>query len=755
MKTRIHAVRSTKLLAAILALGMVHGFLQAQPIPINNRLDGNTIIGTAEVLDGLTNGYFVVATSQGIYVAQYAFFQYYEKTYTVPAGRSIETIAPKGKSPFLIIALLDDGTVLEIDFTDFSHQAPTVTTLGQLGSAALGTSREKIIGDALYALGPSLYVSRDTGKTWQIDSAGLGSGVYFRDIALDTSQNVYAATTVGLFKQNPDSSFWHKNTTLTNPPSLSTVFIDRLNRIFVVGNSGNIVFSTDNGVSWNFDTAGIGALSLSRFSDDKFGNIYATAAFGSIYKSVGGTGPWTRIDAGILAITVNPPIINAITGDSIVVAATSFGVFATPDQGNTWYESNGGIQAESFYGFAKNNPNRILVSTDLGIYYNDAGDTAWHKSFPQSGYLGSLPINKDTSGRLYTVLRNPIPGSSALGPIYKSTDNGLTWIADTMGLSATTGNVFFVDERGGEHIGSSYNGTNYYGWVYAQDSSGNWIFDTTGIPLGSFSYASSFGTDRAGLIYLSGTYPGNPRVLHRSISGGTWTVDTVGLPSSVHFFYTMKEGKVGEVLGTNDHVMYRRSAGVWNQVPLPSSNIFKFTVDKSGTIFIVNTALVGIFLTDVGISMSTDNGASWTILTHDTVQVDALHSRGDTSYALLQNGGLYVLTKNGVVAGVLNRQTSLLPSMYELRQSYPNPFNPTATIHYNLSTQSHVSLKVYNLLGQAVATLTNGIEMAGYKEVQWNAANFASGVYFYRLEATSLSNPSRTFTQVKKMMLLK
>ena len=68
---------------------------------------------------------------------------------------------------------------------------------------------------------------------------------------------------------------------------------------------------------------------------------------------------------------------------------------------------------------------------------------------------------------------------------------------------------------------------------------------------------------------------------------------------------------------------------------------------------------------------------------------------------------------------------------------------------------SRVSLKIYNLLGGVVATLVNGIEGAGYKSVEWNALRCASGVYFYRLEATPVSHPSKRFVEVKKMALVK
>jgi hypothetical protein len=96
-----------------------------------------------------------------------------------------------------------------------------------------------------------------------------------------------------------------------------------------------------------------------------------------------------------------------------------------------------------------------------------------------------------------------------------------------------------------------------------------------------------------------------------------------------------------------------------------------------------------------------------------------------------------------------------LPSVYVLEQCYPNPFNPVTIIKYQLPTDSKVTLIIYNLLGQVVNTLTDELQSGGYKSVQWDANNAASGIYFYRLETTSVADPSKSFTQVKKMILLK
>jgi hypothetical protein len=94
-----------------------------------------------------------------------------------------------------------------------------------------------------------------------------------------------------------------------------------------------------------------------------------------------------------------------------------------------------------------------------------------------------------------------------------------------------------------------------------------------------------------------------------------------------------------------------------------------------------------------------------------------------------------------------------MPTIYKLSQNYPNPFNPTTMIEYEIPQSGEVSLEVYNILGEKIATLVNEVKEAGFYTVQWNGkdanqARVASGVYFYRVHAGS-------FSSVKKMMLLK
>ncbi len=108
---------------------------------------------------------------------------------------------------------------------------------------------------------------------------------------------------------------------------------------------------------------------------------------------------------------------------------------------------------------------------------------------------------------------------------------------------------------------------------------------------------------------------------------------------------------------------------------------------------------------------------------------------------------------NGTLTAV-EEPASEIPKEFSLKQNFPNPFNPSTTLQYSLPITSRVSLRVYNALGQVVAELVNREQAAGWYGVKWNA-EVSSGIYFYRINAVSTTDPNNHFVQVKKMLLLK
>jgi len=96
----------------------------------------------------------------------------------------------------------------------------------------------------------------------------------------------------------------------------------------------------------------------------------------------------------------------------------------------------------------------------------------------------------------------------------------------------------------------------------------------------------------------------------------------------------------------------------------------------------------------------------------------------------------------------VGNSTKEIPNSYSLSQNYPNPFNPTTKINFALPKQGLVTLKIYDVLGREVRTLVNEVKSAGQYSVDFNASEFSSGVYFYKLE-------SGTFSETKRMLLIK
>jgi hypothetical protein len=95
-----------------------------------------------------------------------------------------------------------------------------------------------------------------------------------------------------------------------------------------------------------------------------------------------------------------------------------------------------------------------------------------------------------------------------------------------------------------------------------------------------------------------------------------------------------------------------------------------------------------------------------------------------------------------------DRPEVALPTVTELCQNYPNPFNASTLISYQLPTDSHVKLEVYNISGQTVATLVNSEQQAGHRSAIWEASRSSSGIYFYKLTAGD-------YTEIKTMTLLR
>lgn len=116
------------------------------------------------------------------------------------------------------------------------------------------------------------------------------------------------------------------------------------------------------------------------------------------------------------------------------------------------------------------------------------------------------------------------------------------------------------------------------------------------------------------------------------------------------------------------------------------------------------------------------------------------------------NGGFWSIA-GGIVTSVEKIESESFPKEFRLEQNYPNPFNPATTIIFILPKSSDVTIKIFDLKGREIATLVNEEMQPGEYQIVFEAQDFPSGVYFYRIKTST--EGSSTFVRTRKMLLLK
>ncbi|HMN24571.1 MAG TPA: T9SS type A sorting domain-containing protein [Ignavibacteriaceae bacterium] len=358
----------------------------------------------------------------------------------------------------------------------------------------------------------------------------------------------------------------------------------------------------------------------------------------------------------------------------------------------------------------------IFKSTDLGFSWNESGlTTHWIISFA-----------KDNSGNIYTAT----VGSQFGSGVYKSTDGGSNWNKVWDALSGM--NCVYVDQSEYVYVGLNYTSTQ--GGIFRSiDGGANWqqIFNQT-----ENVYAVTKLSSGRILVASYG------KVFYSDNDGSSWNSTSNGLVSST-----------------------------------PSA----FAINNQNEVFL-STLGYGIYKsTDNGINWANKTGASWeySSLIINTDGSMYAGTKGNYVYCSLNNGDNWELVKSGMgedkyVLSLLTNSTGYLfagmdyyglyksvnkvvtdvedvdeiPMEFSLQQNYPNPFNPSTKISWQSPVGNHQTLKVYDILGNEVATLVNEYRSAGRYEIEFNPLKLSSGIYFYTLRTGN-------FVQTKKMILLK
>ena len=188
----------------------------------------------------------------------------------------------------------------------------------------------------------------------------------------------------------------------------------------------------------------------------------------------------------------------------------------------------------------------------------------------------------------------------------------------------------------------------------------------------------------------------------------------------------------------------RRATFEWNHTATATKYMLQiatsgqvYTPADSMGAFVMQNVVFDTTVTDTAVQLSTPLAASTKYYWH----VAGINANGMGEYS----DSVIFTTGSGILAV---KSTAQLPKEFALSQNYPNPFNPTTMVKYSLPKAQFVTLKVYNVLGQEVATLVEAQQSAGYYQVSFNADRLASGIYFYVLRTNN-------YSATRKMMFLK
>ena len=484
---------------------------------------------------------------------------------------------------------------------------------------------------------------------------------------------------------------------------------------------GWIFSSTNGGMAWTQPNPGWGGRILS-------------ASGGSLLSSGGGFSlstdsgtSWAVKDSGLTETYV---IALAASGGNIVAATIGGGVFRSTNGGEVWSEANDGmlgVSAKDLVPLTSQGGAQLFVGTDQGIYVSTNGGGNWTSvgaGLPRPS-LGSLDVAHDSAGG--TTL---IAGYAWHG-LWLSTDGGSSWARRYTGLTWEPG-IWSVVTLGENYIAGTAGG----GIIRSTDKGNIWTEDIFG-PQGVVCFG------------LSGTnvFAGASGIYRSSDYGATWEHVINGLSPipMVYSFAFVPNGSGGDslCLAATSRGVYRstNTGQTWTPAGLAGSSVQALFV--YGARIFAGTKNEGIFL-------SADNGTTWNPVNEGIplgTTVRGFGVFGSDMFLATLGRGIWRRPLRELVTSVGFTALSI-PEHFSMAQNYPNPFNSSTTIRYGLPGREHMSLTIFNTLGQQVSVLQNGEQDAGYHEVRFDGATFPSGVYFYRMQAGS-------FTETRKLLLVR
>ncbi len=477
--------------------------------------------------------------------------------------------------------------------------------------------------------------------------------------------------------------------------------------------------STDGGRFWTDINNGTGYKQCISIFLTPNGNIY-TGTFG--YAFWGGL--FKSSDAGKSWYDLNPGNFNAYfthiynDGNGSLIAGGSYGVFVSDNSVSDWYKATGVSLAFSLYAskdstiFAGDISNGLCISKDNGAHFYQSNNGIQHSYFFGFGesktgriFAASWPSGiyySDNDGNKWTYINNDLTNNNDFfnfqykndtvfaatsGGVAFSIDNGLSWQYLNSSLSYGHINKILLSPYG-DIVAASAND----GIFVSKDAGISW--DRLGSGLDSLN-VNDMAFDKNNVLYAA-------------TNSGIFYLDRYYLPEPIY--------PLNGAANESDIVTLN-----WHKTPSISHYHLQVSTDSLFNQIVIND----------------------TTIKQETLQI------GPLKYLTTYFWRVGVNTKSGNEEfSQISHFSTATPSTFSIEQNFPNPFNPLTTIVFAVPFTARAALKVYNVLGQLVATLLDQQFTKGSHEYVWNASSYSSGIYFFRLE-------SNGFSQTIKALLLK
>ncbi|MBK7632265.1 MAG: T9SS type A sorting domain-containing protein [Ignavibacteriales bacterium] len=730
-------------------------------------------------------------------VTQICFAQWYQQN-PLPTGNNLNSVTFTDSNTGTMVG--DYGTIIHT--TDggvtFTNQM-SGTTYNLRAVSFTDTQNGWVVGgnwvDSLQTyIGNIILHTTDGGITWTPQTSGITNGLL--GVSFPDLNNGIAVGYIGtILKTTNGGTTWTPQTSGTTNTLFDVSFTDAINGI-AVGGSGTILKTTNGGTTWTSQTSGTAAeLYAVSFPDTINGVVVGYNIMGGggiICRTTNGGTAWTSQTNGITNALFDVSFTDLNNGS---VISDGGGILRTTNGGTTWTSqiaplSRTMLSGVSFYdlnnGIAVGSTGTILKTTDGGINWI-------RRSSENTGFMRGVSFSDANNGT--AVVGEHIwfrkMGSSGLsriqwGHIVRTTDGGKTWLTQTEAVPLLSA-VCFTDANIGIAVGAGSEAPGIF-----RTTNGGALWTSEGMPEGIFSDVCFTDANTGTVVEGYEPWVGG-RILHTNDGTTTWTTQwsdpNIGLSG---VFFT--DENTGTVVGRSGTILRTTNGGeVW------TTQLSGTTNDLLDVHFI--DANIGTAVGDSGIILHTTNGgALWTPqISGTTWLLNAVYfannysgtavgsyreSDGTSSpYGIIlhtnnggdtwaaQSSGIpepllsisfideyngWVVGKNGTILHTTNGGATFveeekideIPTTYSLSNNFPNPFNPSTQIKYSIPQSFQVVIKVFDVLGNEIEALVNEEKPAGTYELNWNAANLPSGVYFYRIQTSS-------FTQTRKMILLK